>query len=168
VIDLLRLSRQLRLATLAVVVATTVAALALGRAITYAPLTPPPEDAADVPTSAGDPHAVASTRSGADDLSVRNDPFDRYRSPLDEEEIAEAPPPAEELVAPASIRLLGTVIRPAGASFAVCQLPSAVARAVAVGDSIGGMTVVEIDRGSAVLRRPDGRRVVLNLSNPGT
>lgn len=80
--------------------------------------------------------------------------------------LAEAPPPERVLpVSVAAIRLLGTVIRPAG-SFALCQLPTDLPRIVRVGEKLGEMTLVSVEQGRAVFQAPRGARLELTLSSP--
>ena len=103
------------------------------------------------------------------DAMPSNDPFDAGRASLDLVPVENAPLTAT--AAPSAvlaIRLLGTVLLPNGASFAVCQLPSALPRTVHVGDSIGGLTVLSIDRGHVVLHTARGEKTEIDIVHPGS
>ena len=71
-------------------------------------------------------------------------------------------------VPPDAVRLLGTVLRPAGTSFVVYQLPSELPKTVRVGESVGGMTLVDVAPGRATFRAQTGSLVELSLSKPGS
>lgn len=71
-------------------------------------------------------------------------------------------------VPPEAVRLLGTVLRPAGTSFVVYQLPSELPKTVRVGESVGGMTLVDVAPGRATFRAQTGSLVELSLSKPGS
>jgi hypothetical protein len=112
---------------------------------------------------------TANSRSGID-LSrlVDGDPFSpvraapevRYRIGAVEAVVARAPalPP---------VRLLGTIVRPTGRSFAMCQVGEGPARVVYPGDRIGALRLESVSQGSAEFIDDEGARVVLRVPGNG-
>ncbi|HEX6060229.1 MAG TPA: hypothetical protein VFZ11_14565 [Gemmatimonadaceae bacterium] len=156
-----------RLAGAALAVAALAAALALARAVRLDPPpsgTPRPAEGRYAWVEEA-PGAVAPAADAAEELD--NDPFDpERRSPfaVDEDGAPIESRPSVE----GPVRLLGVVVLPDGRGFAIYQLPSERPRTVHVGESIGGLLLVAVRPGRAVFRAPDGERVELNLSTPGT
>jgi hypothetical protein len=98
---------------------------------------------------------------------LASDPFNPGRR-LPDELVEHGP--ARDTVPPAptdTVRLLGTVVR-GNASFAVCQLTNDLPRIVHLGERLGVLTLISLEPGRAVFRAPNGTRLELSLSKPGT
>lgn len=159
---------------LAAIVALFAAALLLAIATWRAVRLDPVPGAVPVIAPAGPEQAFvspASARPPRTSLHVLdNDPFraDRELPGARSVVASQAAGSVVQTVAPDAIRLLGTVVRPPGASFVVYQLPSEVPRTVRVGESVGGMTLVEVAPGRATFRAQTGALVELSLNKPGS
>jgi hypothetical protein len=66
-----------------------------------------------------------------------------------------------------TVRLLGTVVRATGRSFAMCQVAGESAKVVYPGQTIGGLTLESVLQGSAVFTDETGARVSLRVSRTG-
>ena len=71
------------------------------------------------------------------------------------------------VVAPQQVRLLGTVVRPTGRSFAMCQAANGPATVVYPGQRIGGLVLESVSQGSAVFIDDEGTRVTLRVPGNG-
>lgn len=99
---------------------------------------------------------------------IAHDPFSPVRSAPDVPyRIANASTPAIAAEAARPVRLLGTVVRPLGRSFAMCQLGAEQPRMVYQGDKIGNLTLQSVAQGSAVFSDGDGKTVVLQVPRSG-
>jgi len=148
---------------IALIASALVTASAVQRAVTIEPLPlPSVAQRLEYPAvAAGSPLAVS-----APSPSLPNDPFRLGRLlPNDIAAAAAARPDTVMPVSAVAIRLLGTVVRPAG-SFALCQLPSDVPRIVRVGDRLGELTLIVLEQGHVVFQAPKGARLELSLSQP--
>lgn len=67
----------------------------------------------------------------------------------------------------ATVRLLGTIVRASGRSFAMCQVVGEPAKVVYPGQSIGGLTLESVSQGSAVFTDETGARVSMRVSRTG-
>lgn len=105
-------------------------------------------------------------RDPARSASLASDPFNADRTLPDAAE-PNAPAVVEDSVAPAAVRLLGTVVR-GSSPFALCQLSTDAPRIVHVGEQLGDLTLVSLDQGRATFRRRSGAQVELSLSKPGS
>ncbi|MDP1858414.1 MAG: hypothetical protein Q8K82_07085 [Gemmatimonadaceae bacterium] len=161
---------ELGIATLFLVAAALVAERSLRRALELEPPTviaPPPN--VRMPDSISVRHG-----SGGDILAaVEMDPFhperrrptSRFRLPGD---VALVGAPAATPSGDNSVRLLGTVLGAAGGSFAMCQRGAEPPRVVRVGQSIGELTLRQIEQGRAILTDANGERVELVVPKAGT
>jgi hypothetical protein len=68
---------------------------------------------------------------------------------------------------PQQVRLLGTVVRPTGRSFAMCQVATGPATVVYPGQRIGGLLLESVAQGSAVFIDDEGTRVTLRVPGNG-
>lgn len=102
--------------------------------------------------------------------ALDNDPFSADRRlPLAPVRKPSPPPDtATRELPPAAVRLLGTVVRPAGTSFVVYQLPSEVPGTLRVGEQVAGLTLVEIAPGRATFRTRTGALVPVYLIRAGS
>ena len=138
-----------------------VTANALRQAMTLDPL---PRPSARVRNAypvapAGQPLSLSTAQS------LTNDPFRQGRLLPNAIAAAATAPDTVMPVSVVAIRLLGTVIRPAG-TFALCQLPSDVPRIVHVGERLGELTLILVEQGRAVFQSPKGSRLELTLPQP--
>ena len=130
-------------------------------------------DARVVTAAAADPVSrVAASVTAAPrlDLSrlIARDPFSPLRAAPDVPyriEGVTATPAA--IIDTRSVRLLGTVVRASGRSFAMCQFGGEPARMVFPGQRIGGMTLESVSQGSAVFIDGAGARIVVRVSRTG-
>lgn len=101
-------------------------------------------------------------------VALASDPFSPDRR-LPDEPSDESPARRDTVpvAPPDSVRLLGTVVRGSG-GFAVCQLSGDAPRIVHLGERLGGLTLLSLGQGRAVFRAPNGKRLELSLSQPGT
>ena len=108
------------------------------------------------------------TDSASSLVALASDPFSPDRR-LPDEPSDDSPAPRDTVpVAPAdTVRLLGTVVR-GSSGFAVCQISSDTPRIVHLGERLGGLTLISLEQGRAVFRAPNGTRLELSLSQPGT
>lgn len=100
-----------------------------------------------------------------------SDPFSLDHSlPGDAAATDDAAPAADgaDSAPAAAVRLLGTVVRGTSGGFALCQLAADAPRVVHVGERLGGLVLVTLEQGRAVFRAPNGTRLELSLSTPGT
>lgn len=137
-----------------------IAANALRRGATVDPLPPAP---AAVPND--DTASLTGRTMVSATRPLTNDPFRPGRLLPDAIAAAAVTPDTVMPVSAVAIRLLGTVVRPAG-SFALCQLPSDVPRIVHVGERLGELTLILLEQGRAVFQTPKGARLELSLSQP--
>ena len=164
-----RLPRGLPLlanATLAM--ATLLVAAALWGALRIAPLPPV------TPSTQGGSLVLAGTSrdamvaTAASSRALANDPFSPGRRLRPEPSVTRA---VARTAAPSpeqpTVRLLGTVVR-GGSGFAVCQVASDPPRTVRIGETLGELTLITLDRGRATFRAANGTRVELSLTPPGT
>ena len=161
-------SRATRLALTALGLSIVLCAIALVRVLLVDPLASASgENLRTAPITATS-FVTAPDSGPVTDALPANDPFDPDRASLRLEPSSDAPVRVTDIPpATVSVRLLGTVLLPNGASFAVCQLPSAIPRSVRVGDSIGGLTVVSIERGHVVLHTARGDKTEIDIVHPG-
>ena len=157
-------------AMVALISATTVAAIAVWRAVHLE----------EVPAAAARPDASWSNSVFAASASARpagegapvldNDPFSADRELAVSRAVvaSQAAGSVVPTLPPEALRLLGTVLRPEGRSFVVYQLPSEVPRTAHVGESVGGMTLVNVAPGRATFRAHTGALVDLSLRRPGS
>jgi len=132
------------------------------------------QGAADEPTVSGRTSPPSRGRPSGSLPTVEtgrllaHDPFSPVRSAPDVPyRIASASAPAVVAEAPRPVRLLGTVVRPTGRSFAMCQLGAEQPRMVYQGDKIGNLTLQSVAQGSAVFSDEDGKKVVLQVPRSG-
>lgn len=166
--DLLRTGRGAA-AVAALLAAAALLGAAAWRAARLEPL-PGPEASTPAPRLVALAPPVDDS-GGARDEELDNDPFDPDRQLPQTADDADASANAADTappVAPPMIRLLGTVIRADGRSFAVYQLPSEPPRMIRVGERIGTLTLVAVEPGRAVFRAAGGDRVELHLATTGT
>lgn len=157
-----RLPRGWPLASWAGLIASAlIAANALRKGATVDPL---PLTPAAVPND-DTVSLMARTMSLSTVEPLTNDPFRPGRLLPDAIAAAAITPDTVMPVSAVAIRLLGTVVRPAG-SFALCQLPSDVPRIVHVGERLGELTLVVLEQGRVVFQSPKGARLELSLSPP--
>jgi hypothetical protein len=153
--------------TIALVGASLLLAVALGGALRVAPA-PGVAPASPMLTLAS---ARPASQSPADSTAVElaSDPFSPDRAlPAEAVQPEESAPVDSTPANPVgAVRLLGTVVRGAG-GFALCQLPADVPRVVHVGERLGELTLISLEQGRAVFRAPNGTRLELSLSTPGT
>ena len=141
---------------------------ALWDALRIAPLPPvTPSAQAGTLTLAGTSRA-ATAATPPSVRALASDPFSPGRrlraEPALTRAVARAATPAPELP---TVRLLGTVMR-GGSGFAVCQVADDPPRTVRIGETIGELTLIALDRGRAIFRSANGPRVELFLTPPGT
>lgn len=107
---------------------------------------------------------------GSESLALDNDPFsaDRELTSARGPVTSQAAGSVVPTLPPEAVRLLGTVVRPEGRNFVVYQLPSEVPRTVRVGESVGGMTLINVLPGRATFRAHGGALVELTLTKPGS
>jgi hypothetical protein len=109
--------------------------------------------------------ALAVADTTPDDLMTRaeeRDPFATH--PTDE------PPQAKKsspIVDAPILRVLGTVVDSAGASFALCQLGAASPVILHVGQRLGDYELRRVERASATFFTPDGGRVERRVPRAG-
>jgi type II secretory pathway component PulM len=100
---------------------------------------------------------------------IDNDAFSPSRTrPSPAYQLATAGGPAKPAAPLPALRLVGTVISPAGRSFAMCQIGTAAPRVVRVGGQIAGYTLHTLARGRAVFASPSGESLELHAPTPGT
>jgi hypothetical protein len=117
-----------------------------------------PREATSAPVASG----AAGQRTRSSDAMLGRDLFHPSR-------VAASRPyrvgvAAESAVRPAAaptVRLLGTVIRATGRSFALCQVGSDAARVVYPGETIGALRLVSVEQGRAVFTDAAGARIEL-------
>lgn len=143
---------------LTLMLGATAAGLALTRAIRLDPL-PAGEPAS--PDTAPTATALAAATPAP---PLENDPFRPDRR-LPDARVASSPKDTVPPVDVAAVRLVGTVVRPAG-SFAVCQLSNDAPRLVHVGERLGDLTLVVLEQGRVVFQTRRGARFELSLSKP--
>lgn len=122
---------------------------------------------AAAPASRVDAAVPAAPRTDLSRLLAR-DPFSPLRAAPEVAyriEGVTAEPAA--IVVTRSVRLLGTVVRATGRSFAMCQVGSEPARLVYPGQRIGGMTLERVSPGSALFIDDAGARTVVRVSRTG-
>ena len=155
-------------ANAALAVAALLLGAALWSALRIAPLPPvTPSASAGTLTLAGTSRDVMAA-TAASPHALASDPFSPGRrltpEPSVTRTVSRDATPAPE--AP-TVRLLGTVMR-GGSGFAVCQIASDPPRTVRVGETLGELTLITLDRGRAIFRAANGTRVELSLTPPGT
>jgi hypothetical protein len=95
----------------------------------------------------------------------RRRPAERFRLPEDRAaEAASAMEPADR----EPLLLIGTVVMPAGRSFAMCQLPGQAPRLVRVGETVGDLTLRFVEQGRAVFATSDGVTVEAMVPKAGS
>jgi hypothetical protein len=164
-----RLPRGLPLvADAALAAATLLFGVALWSALRIEPVSPlAPAVQAGTLTLAGSARDPASA-AAASPHALASDPFSPGRrlrpDPSATITVTQAATP---VVAPPTVRLLGTVMR-GDSGFAVCQVASDPPRTVRVGETLGELTLITLDQGRAIFRSANGTRVELSLTPPGT
>jgi hypothetical protein len=100
---------------------------------------------------------------------LARDPFSPVRSAPEVPYRIGATAAVTDVVRPqrATVRLLGTVVRASGRSFAMCQVAGEAAKVVYPGQSIGGLTLESVAQGSAVFTDETGARVSMRVSRTG-
>lgn len=164
-----RLPRGLPLAAnITLAAAALLLGAALWSALHIAPLPPlAPSTQGGTLTLAGTSRDAVPT-TGAGSPALASDPFSPGRRLRAERSVTRAVSRvATPVTAPATVRLLGTVMR-GGSGFAVCQLASEPPRTVRVGETLGELTLIALDQGRAIFRSANGTRVELSLTPPGT
>ena len=142
--------------------------VALWSALRIAPLPPvTPSTSAGTLTLARSSRVVMAA-TAASSHALASDPFSPGRRLRPEPSVTttvsrDATPVPE----PPTVRLLGTVMR-GGSGFAVCQVASDPPRTVRIGETLGELTLITLDRGRATFRAANGTRVELSLTPPGT
>lgn len=156
-------------ALVAISSATLVVGIAAWRAVRLDPL--PTAAGSTIAVSAETLASMAIVRSPHEDVRpIDNDPFsaDRQLPAARARAVASYASAGAIAVPPEAVRLLGTVIRPGGKSFVVYQLPSEVPKTLRLGESVGGMTLVDVAPGRATFRTQRGARVELSLAKAGS
>ena len=119
---------------------------------------------------------AAATATGSDvalaqtDLSrlVARDPFSPLRAAPDVAyQIGVLPSDRPAVVERPTVRLLGTILRAGGRSFAMCQLANQPVRMVYAGERIGTLTLETVSQGGAVFIDDSGARVTLRVARTG-
>ena len=157
-------------AIVALVSASAVAASAAWRAMRLEPI----PAAMPLPARAEAQRVLALPTSGRLARTrppvLDNDPFhpDRELPGARSVVASEARGAVAQTVPPDAVRLIGTVLRPTGTSFVIYQLPSELPKTVRIGESVGGMTLVDVAPGRATFRAQTGSLVELSLSKPGS
>jgi hypothetical protein len=172
--------RALRLARGGVVVAAGLLLVAVARrgSVEVDALPLEPIGLSGVSTGAGGAasSAAGSVSSGISngapaDISriIAGDPFSPVRAaPEVSYRLGAVEPVVRRVVAaPQQVRLLGTVVRPAGRSFAMCQVAAGPATVVYPGQRIGGLVLESVSQGSAVFIDDEGTRVTLRVPGNG-
>ena len=121
-------------------------------------------------TTPGGPSSGSSGGSSVDIARiVAGDPFSPIRaSPEVPYRLGAVEPVIRRVVAaPQQVRLLGTVVRPTGRSFAMCQVADGPATVVYPGQRIGGLVLESVLQGSAVFIDDEGTRVTLRVPGNG-
>lgn len=150
-------SWRVRAALIFALAAAAVAVREGVRAVRYAPVAPAPP-AAQLPAAAL--RGAASDGASSDELAALA-PFSPTRTaPADAEPAGGFNPSA------IAIRLVGTVAG-GDAPFAVCQLGSARARLLHVGDTLGGWTLLRVTPGAATFIDAARTRHELRMTSPG-
>jgi hypothetical protein len=98
---------------------------------------------------------LISSAAGRDPFSIGNVKAESL--------IVEQPAPPRE-----TLRVLGTVVDSDGASFALCQLGTAPAAIVRIGQKIGDYELRSVNKATAVFTLVDGERVELRVPRAGT
>lgn len=99
---------------------------------------------------------------------VARDPFSPFRAAPDVAyQIGVSPDAWPAAVERQSIRLLGTIVRADGRSFAMCQLASQPVRMIYAGERIGTLTLETVSQGGAVFIDDSGARVTLRVARTG-
>jgi hypothetical protein len=169
---------RVRIALAALVVAGMLMISALRGALEIAPL----PAARPTPAAAAPPTAPARAEYPIEYLmvAVGRDPFSPQRRPsaiyfppgtepvAPAAPVSTAPPLPETFAPPPQFRLVGTMLAPGGRAVALLEGAGLPARIVRVGERIGDHTLTLVEPGRAVLRSPDGDRLELKLSQPGT
>lgn len=157
-------------ASIALIATSAFAGIAAWRAVRLEPIPAavPRRAPAESESALASPASARLARTRAPVLD--NDPFNADRElPGTRSVVAsQAAGSVVRAVPPEAVRLLGTVLRPTGRSFAIYQLPSEVPKTVRIGESVGGMTLVEVAPGRATFRAQTGALVELSLSKPGS
>lgn len=99
---------------------------------------------------------------------IARDPFSPTReAPAVPYRIGSAPTATVVREQAQPVTLLGTIVRPTGRSFAMCQLGAEPPRVVYPGGRIGNLTLESVTQGSASFVDAAGRRVVLHVPRSG-
>ncbi len=160
------------IASIGVICSAGLALWSFQEAIALDPLPVPDSTSATIgmPRSVERPsHSIRSVLAAAE-----KDPFrpERNRSSarfrLPEERLVQVPQPAEAAVAPAAVRLLGTMVLPEGKSVALCQWGSDSPRLVRIGEMIGDLTLKRVEQGKAVFASAQGATVEVFVPKQGT
>jgi hypothetical protein len=127
-------------------------------------------DVLSVSQTADSGGVVPEHQSARADLSrlVSRDPFSPFRAAPDVAYQLGTTPADQPVVAQRQIvRLLGTIVRDGGRSFAMCQLAGQPVRMVYTGDRIGTLTLETVSQGGAVFMDDSGERVTLRVARTG-
>lgn len=112
-------------------------------------------------------------------VALRGDPFrperqasaTRFALPGERAAEAAAALPSDPVFAPPpppEVRLTGTMMVPGGRPIALLAMGGEPARIVRAGEKIGPYTLSRVEPGRAVLAGPDGARLELRVSRPGS
>lgn len=113
---------------------------------------------------------VAPLETSSSDIArlIARDPFSPLRAAPDVPyRIGAAGTDSIFMRSPVPVRLLGTIVRAAGRSFAMCRIEGEPARVVYPGDRIGELTLESVSQGSANFIDDAGARVVLRVPRTG-
>jgi hypothetical protein len=108
---------------------------------------------------------LRSRDTSSDELIARaagRDPFSIGSVKAESIVVERGPAPRETL------RVLGTVVDSAGGSFVLCQLGTAPATLVRIGQKIGDYELSSVNKATAVFTLADGGRVELQVPRAGT
>lgn len=158
-------TRVLRLAQVSTIIAAVVAAMVIKRSWSGSSATAGPTATIDLALS-----DVADPPRHEGDLAriVARDPFSPIRkAPEVPYRLVAADEVPSQRASPVVVRLLGTVVRASGPSFALCQLANGPPRAVYPGQRVGTLVLESVGQGSAVFIGDNGERLTLRVPGPG-
>ena len=146
--------------TIAILAWTTSEALRPPRhrpiAILASPVVPSPIDQTDAPP--------AELIENAIDHDPFSTPQQRSASPP----VSSSPTAAPSISTPEVLRLVGTVVDSSGGSFVLCQLGTAPARVLRIGQELGPYELHSISQGAAIFLTADGQRLELRVPKTGS
>ena len=100
--------------------------------------------------------------------AIDHDPFStpqqRSTLPL----VTSSPTAAPAMSTPEILRLAGTVVDSSGGSFVLCQLGTAPARVLRIGQELGPYELHSISQGAAIFLTADGQRLELRVPKTGS